>query len=83
MEIQVSLDYEEFTKKPDKEQAKVISLRIAGERRCMELTQIAVAVCDSGRTFCPAVFTGRNRKAEEFAGMQLFTLDFDKGISYQ
>lgn len=83
MEVQVSLDYEEFTKKPDKEQTIAISSRIAEERRCMEPTQIAVAVGDNGRTFCPAVFTGRRRKAEKFAGMQLFTLDFDKGIFYQ
>lgn len=83
MEIQVSLDYEEFTKKPDKEQTIAISSRIAEERRCLEPSQIAMAVGDNGRTFCPAVFTGGRRKAEMFAGMQLFTLDFDKGISYQ
>lgn len=75
MEIQVSLDYEEFTEKPDKRYAPAISLRIVGERQCMER--------NNGRTFCPAVFKDSRRKVRDFAGMQLFTLDFDKDISYQ
>ncbi len=83
MGIQLSLDYEMFKEKPGKEQAAAITRRLGNERQEMEPSQIAMAVGNQGRTFCPAVFSGGSRKADMFVEMQLFALDFDGGISYE
>lgn len=83
MKIQVSLDSQKFNKKPKKEEAVKISFRIGSKKEDMETSQIAVEVGGQGRTFCPAVFTGGERKVCMFESMQLFVLDFDEGISYR
>lgn len=49
MEIQISIDQEEFKEKPGKKQAGIISSRIGGEGQYMELSKIAAAVGGRGR----------------------------------
>ena len=82
MQIRVSLDKEGFHEKPEKHTAK-ISSRIAAEIKCCGIEELAELVGVKGHTFCPAVFTKRRRKAENFKEMQVFALDFDNGVSYE
>lgn len=82
MQIRVSLDKEGFHGKPEKHTAK-ISSRIAAEIKCCGIDELAELVGVKGHTFCPAVFTKRRRRAENFKEMQVFALDFDNGVSYE
>lgn len=47
----------------------------------IDIDELADKVGNQGHTFCPATFMNNKRKATDFARMQVFTLDFDCGIS--
>ena len=64
-----------------KRDAGKITRRISEEEITICIEDLAKAVGENGKTFCPAVFNG-GRKQENFRETQLFCLDFDNGVSY-
>ena len=64
-----------------KHDAGKITRRIVEEEVSLNIEELAKAVGENGQTFCPAVFNG-GRRQENFREMQLFSLDFDDGASY-
>lgn len=83
MVVEITIDDQKFKEKPrDGEVKKALFGRIAGERRKMRVREIAEAVGEQGRTFCPANFIGKKRSKETFSQMQFFAVDFDNGMTY-
>lgn len=83
MVVEVTIDDREFKEKPrDRKEKEALFNRIAGERRKMEVEEVAAAVGERGRTFCPAVFNGGKRTKDTFSQMQFFAVDFDDGTTY-
>lgn len=83
MNVKVCLDEEKFVCKPDKSCVKKINNRIAGQICSMSITDLARAIGEEGKTFCPSVFKYNHRKGNNFQEMQLFVLDFDSGVEYE
>ena len=81
--FKVSLDSQEFNKKPKNKTIGVISKRLPKQKCSVSVQELAEAVGAHGRTFCPATFGGETRKQENVKGMQLFCMDFDHGPNYQ
>ncbi len=81
-EIVVHLDEQEFTKKPDKKMAGIISNRIARKRVKISLKDFSHYVGEKGVTFTRALFLERRSK-DFFQEQVLFAVDVDKGLSYQ
>lgn len=83
MEIKVSLDFMGYGQKPKGKEIGIINKRIVKNQRQLEVKKLADQVGNRGKTFCPAIFSGGRRKAEDFLEMQLFVLDFDGGVSLE
>lgn len=83
MKVKVSLDRTAYKEKPNKDQMKSLSNRVAGRQVEMEIQDAATLIGNHGHTFSPAIFTRSRRTAENFIEMQLFALDFDEGISVE
>lgn len=81
--FRISLDYQEFDKKPQNKTIGAISKRLSEQECIVSVQELAEAVGAHGRTFCPATFGGETRKQENVKGMQLFCMDFDHGPNYQ
>ena len=64
-----------------KRDAGKITRRIAEKEVSISIEELAKAVGENGQTFCPAVFNG-GRRQKNFREMQIFSLDFDDGASY-
>lgn len=81
--IKLNLDSVCFTEKPNKNELRNISNRIASQTVDCSISTIANKVGNNGQTFTPAIFKHQYRKAANFESMQLFALDFDdENITY-
>lgn len=84
--IHVCLDHKEYHTKPQDNDAKLISNRIAGRVRAIQTPAdchtFVKAVSKDGKAFCPSTFKDESRKLENFEQMQLSVLDFDGGITH-
>lgn len=83
MNVTVSLDYQTYKRKPKKSDISKLSVRTAASPCSINMEDLAYKVGQEGHTFCPAVFKVGERKADHFAEMQIFALDFDSGISFE
>lgn len=76
------MDKKNYCTKPDNQEAKLITNRIAEMSAEMSLETIAeYLVQPYGRTFAPAVFHDNKRSNSTWGSQQLFGLDFDEGIT--
>lgn len=82
MNLTVSLDNQSYKTKPTKMDITKISGRIAACQCTADVQELANKIGMEGYTFCPAVFRGGKRKAENFVEMQAFALDFDGGVTF-
>lgn len=83
MNVKVCLDKVGFSIKPDRNETVKLTGRIAGYEQELEIQELAEATGNLGYSFCPATFTGDNRRASDFQQMQVFGLDFDGGYTYK
>lgn len=74
--VKVSLDTVQYSSKPVKTQAPIISKRIYKSGSELPLDVLADYVGNKGCTFAPAIFDG-GRKAFNVVQLQLLCLDFD------
>lgn len=83
MQTKLCLDPTSYRMKPkDKQEISRISNRIASHQTIESTDKIADLVGNHGHAMTPAIFKEGKRKTEYFDEMQMFVLDFDKGISY-
>lgn len=82
MNVTVSLDNQSYKRKPAKQDITKISGRIATCPCSDDIQELACKIGQEGHTFCPAVFREGKRRADSFAEMQLFALDFDGGAAF-
>lgn len=80
--ITFCLDNKSYKQKPQGYLIAEISNQIASQPVTMDVKQAAELIGNQGHTFCSAVFSEGNRKAEYFQEQQIFALDFDNGVSY-
>ena len=78
--IKVSYDRELLWSKPNQQDTAIISMRIAGSPKTLELhkmKEFVEKIALDGHTFCPATFKDGKRSKDNFEQQQLFALDFD------
>jgi len=82
--IRCTMDSKNYSVKPDKEEVKAITKRMAGLTEELPVRTIAERLVQPyGRTFSPAVFRDNKRTNDTWVSQQLFGLDFDEGISVE
>lgn len=84
MKVKVCLDGRRYSAKPkSKKEMMKINNRLPGQKKEIELKELAVQVGEKGRAFTSAIFSGTRRRAEDVTQIQLFGLDFDHGILFE
>lgn len=82
--IKVSLDKQKFEQKPDKQDAKSITNRIASNTIELSVDDLKDSLVQpNGQSFCPAVFSDGKRRNDHWISQQIFGLDFDDGIAIE
>ena len=82
MKVHVSLDNQFMDRKPEKDMYGTMKYRIAERWMEIEVEELAELVGNQGYAMIPAKLVG-GISAKHCEAMELFTLDFDGGVSFQ
>ena len=82
MKIKIHLDQERYSSKPQQRDIIRINKSITNKITECEIRDFIDMVGNNGQTFMPGLMNG-TRKNENFAGQQVYGLDFDEGITFE
>lgn len=82
MKIKIHLDQKRYSRKPQQRDIIEINKSITNKITECEIRDFIDMVGNNGQTFMPGLMNGA-RKNENFAGQQVYGLDFDEGITFE
>ena len=80
--IELHIDNERFTAKPDDYTIVKVANRISQYKATYTIREFAHLVGNQGQAFLPVIMEG-SRKSENFVQQQVFSLDFDETLSLE
>ena len=82
MKIKIHLDQKRYSRKPQQRDVIEINKSITNKITECEIRDFIDMVGNNGQTFMPGLMNGAH-KNENFAGQQVYGLDFDEGITFE
>ena len=82
MYVQLTIESKRRCQKPTEKEFASMTEYFGKFNEYLDTKEIANRVGNYGSVFSPTVFSGARRCGNNFSQMQLFSLDFDSGVSY-